>query len=66
MIPISLCRTGGCGVGTRNELSDGDSRNVDNILPFSLREVPIARTILNGKSKQKNNNTSNESLCLFR
>ncbi|CAF4296564.1 unnamed protein product [Rotaria sp. Silwood2] len=47
VIPISLCRTGGCGVGTRNELSDGDSPNLDNFLPFSLRDVPIARTIFN-------------------
>ena len=49
MIPISLCRTGGCGVGTRNDKSDGDNPNKDNLLAFSLREVPIARTILNGK-----------------
>jgi len=31
-------------------MSDGDSPNIDNFLPFSLREVPIARAILNGKS----------------
>ncbi|CAF4222010.1 unnamed protein product, partial [Rotaria sordida] len=47
VIPISLCRTGGCGVGTRNEMSDGDGPNINNIFPFSLREVPIARAFLN-------------------
>ncbi|CAF4440615.1 unnamed protein product, partial [Rotaria sp. Silwood2] len=47
VIPISLCRTGGCGVGTRNNILDGDSTNIDNFLPFSLREVAIARAILN-------------------
>ncbi|CAF2081106.1 unnamed protein product [Rotaria magnacalcarata] len=47
VIPISLCRTGGCGVATRNDLSDGDSRNIESILPFSLRDLPLARTILN-------------------
>jgi hypothetical protein len=49
VIPISLCRTGGCGVGTRSEMSDGDSPNIDHFLPFSLREVPLARAFLNGK-----------------
>ena len=33
-------------------MSDGDSPNIDNFLPFSLREVPIARAILNGKKNQ--------------
>ncbi|CAF3492011.1 unnamed protein product [Rotaria socialis] len=47
VIPISLCRTGGCGVATRNDLSDGDGRNIESILPFSLRDLPLARTILN-------------------
>ncbi|CAF0720321.1 unnamed protein product [Adineta steineri] len=47
VIPISLCRTGGCGVGTRNDMLNGDSPNIDNFLPFSLREVAIARAILN-------------------
>ncbi|CAF3468053.1 unnamed protein product [Rotaria sp. Silwood1] len=47
VIPISLCRTGGCGVGTRNNILDGDNSNIDNFLPFSLREVAIARAILN-------------------
>jgi hypothetical protein len=30
-------------------MSDGDGPNIDNFLPFSLREVPIARAILHGK-----------------
>lgn len=30
-------------------MSDGDGPNIDHFLPFSLREVPIARAILNGK-----------------
>ncbi|CAF1288908.1 unnamed protein product [Adineta ricciae] len=47
VIPISLCRTGGCGVSTRNDILEGDSPNIDNFLPFSLREVAIARAILN-------------------
>ncbi|UJR15776.1 hypothetical protein I4U23_002710 [Adineta vaga] len=47
VIPISLCRTGGCGVGTRSETSDTDGPSLDNFLPFSLREVPLARAILN-------------------
>ncbi|UJR30837.1 hypothetical protein I4U23_018353 [Adineta vaga] len=47
VIPISLCRTGGCGVGTRNDILDGDSHNIDSFLPFSLREVAFARAILN-------------------
>jgi hypothetical protein len=34
-------------------MSDGDSPNIDNFLPFSLREVPIARAFLNGKIKKK-------------
>jgi hypothetical protein len=34
-------------------MSDGDSPNIDNFLPFSLRDVPIARTILNGKKLKK-------------
>ncbi len=33
-------------------MSDGDSPNIDNFLPFSLREVPIARAILNGKKNK--------------
>ena len=28
---------------------DGDSPNIDSFLPFSLREVAIARAFLNGK-----------------
>ena len=28
---------------------DGDSPNLDSFLPFSLREVAIARAFLNGK-----------------
>jgi E3 ubiquitin-protein ligase RNF19A len=47
VIPISLCRTGGCGIGTRNDMFDGDGPNLDNFLPFSLREVAIARALLN-------------------
>ncbi|CAM4769681.1 unnamed protein product [Rotaria magnacalcarata] len=47
VIPISLCRTGGCGVGTRNNILDGDNHNIDSFLPFSLREVAIARAFLN-------------------
>jgi len=47
VIPISLCRTGGCGVGTRSEILEGESTNLDNFLPFSLRDVAIARVILN-------------------
>jgi len=35
-------------------MSDGDSPNIDNFLPFSLREVPIARAFLNGKIKKNN------------
>jgi hypothetical protein len=31
---------------------NGDSHNLDNFLPFSLREVAIARAFLNGN---KNN-----------
>ena len=51
VIPISLCRTGGCGVGTRNDMLDGDSPNLDHFLPFSLRDVAIARALLNGKNR---------------
>ncbi|CAF1165197.1 unnamed protein product [Rotaria sordida] len=47
VIPISLCRTGGCGVGTRNNILDGDNSNIDSFLPFSLRDVAIARAFLN-------------------
>ncbi|CAF0933786.1 unnamed protein product [Adineta steineri] len=47
VIPISLCRTGGCGVGTRGDMSDGNGPNLDSFLPFSLRETPLARAILN-------------------
>lgn len=39
-------------MGTRNDLFDGDSPNLDNFLPFSLRDVAIARAILNGKNEE--------------
>jgi hypothetical protein len=41
-------------------MSDGDSPNIDNFLPFSLREVPIARAILNGNK----NNFKLRKTCL--
>ncbi|CAF0863326.1 unnamed protein product, partial [Didymodactylos carnosus] len=46
VIPISLCRTGGCR-GNRNDLLDDNETNNDNILPFNIRDVAIARAILN-------------------
>ena len=52
VIPISLCRTGGCGVGTRGDMLDGDSRNIDHFLPFSLRDMAIARALLNGENRR--------------
>ena len=33
-------------------MSDGDGPNLENFLPFSLREVPLARAFLNGKRKE--------------
>jgi hypothetical protein len=33
-------------------MSDDDGTNIDNFLPFSLREIPIARAILNGKKDE--------------
>jgi hypothetical protein len=32
---------------------DGDGPNLDNFLPFSLREVAIARALLNGNKTKK-------------
>ncbi len=40
-------------------MSDGDGPNIDSFLPFSLREVPLARALLNGnKIKIKTKSTN--------
>ncbi|CAF1591517.1 unnamed protein product, partial [Didymodactylos carnosus] len=46
VIPISLCRTGGCA-GNRNDLFDNNESSNDNIPPFNSRDAAIARGILN-------------------
>ena len=34
-------------------MSDGDMPNLDSFLPFSLREVPLARAIFTGKKNER-------------
>lgn len=38
-------------MGTRNNMLDSDNPNLDNFLPFSIRDVAIARAILNGRKR---------------